>query len=185
MYKMKGFTLTDLLLGLAIIATTTGLAIPSFKNFIHNQQIISSTNQMVGQIQMTRTMALESGFPMTLCATINGIKCIRDWKKSHMVFHDANNNLTRDIDERLIYLFDPFAEETTLTWRAFQNKRQLVYSPSGSTAAQNGTFRICSKIEPKFNKAIIINYSGRPRLSKDKNGDGYHEDRKGKPITCS
>jgi len=179
-----GFTLIELLTVVAIVGILGGAAIPSMTDIFDANQSTTNLNDFVHRLHLTRNHALQSGKYITICAKGENQVCGRDWSAGQLIFEDKNENLQVDIDEWMIYTGQSLTKEYRLTWRAFQNKRYLRYSPTGMTDWQNGTFRFCNLEKPKLNRALIINAPGRVRLSKDSNGDGYHEDRTGNKIIC-
>jgi len=72
-FGKEGFTLIELLITIAIVAILTGLALPSFQNFIRRNAVASEVNQLVGSLQTARTLALSGNFESGVCrATLSG-----------------------------------------------------------------------------------------------------------------
>lgn len=179
-----GFTLTELLVVVLIIGVVTSISAPSMASFLHHQKSISAFNDFIHLIHTTRNQAIQNSTFITICANSDNHSCGRDWNKGQIIFEDKNKNLKVDEGEQVVYRGSNITEQYKVTWRAFQNKRYLRFAPNGMTDWQNGTFRFCNIEDKLLNRAIIINTAGRPRLSKDSNGDGVHEDREGKEIAC-
>ena len=184
--KIKGFTLIELMAVIAIVSILFGIGIPSMQRLITKSEVASRVNQMVGLLNYSRVYSVSNNVVVTLCPSANGQTCSKDWSQGQMVFTDINKNHVKDEEDIILRVAPQLPENHVMTWRAFQNKKYLQYSPTGFTRYQNGTFRYCVTGEKlSYNRALIINISGRVRMSKDKNGDQVDEDRAGNPVQCS
>ncbi len=171
---------------IAISIILFGIAIPSYQSYITQAKVTAGINQLAGLIQLARQSAVSKNQVVTVCPSSDGINCSRDWRQGQILFTDNNKNHVIDENDQLIKALPALDKNHNLTWKAFQNKKFLQYSPAGFTRSQNGTFRYCVDGENlKYNRALIINKTGRVRISKDESGDGVHEDREGKQITCN
>lgn len=183
--KQKGFTLIELLIVIAIVSILLGIALPNMQTIITKTKVAARVNQLVGILMLARKSAVTRNMVVTLCPSSDGLSCSRDWAQGQILFSDANHNHQVDDEDELIRILPKLPKTHKLTWRAFQNKNYLQYSPTGFTRHQNGTFRYCVEgNDLSFNRALIITVSGRVRASYDNDGDGIHEDSKGKPVVC-
>lgn len=57
----RGFTMVELLIGIAVVAILVTLAAPSFLRLLVKQQVSSATNDLVADLQMARTAAVSRG----------------------------------------------------------------------------------------------------------------------------
>lgn len=182
----KGFTLIELLIIISIIGILFGIAMPNMYNLITKTKVSSRVNQLSGMLMLAREYAVDKNVVVTLCPSSDGRLCSGDWSLGQILFMDMNRNHKKDDEDQIIKILPKLPEKHKITWRAFQNKNYLQYSPTGFTRSQNGTFRYCVVgNELSFNRALVINRSGRVRSSQDINGDGIHEDREGEPVLCS
>ncbi|PIP80183.1 MAG: hypothetical protein COW84_06650 [Gammaproteobacteria bacterium CG22_combo_CG10-13_8_21_14_all_40_8] len=185
MKQNNGYTLLELMIALAIISVLLGQGIPSYQAAVIRSKVSSQLNELTDLLNLARIYAISRNVVTTICPSADGKSCSRDWTQGIMLFRDENLNHTKDLHENIIKILPKLPNSHLLTWRAFQNKNYLQYSPSGFTRSQNGTFRHCVTGETlKYNRALIITVSGRVRMSQDKNKDGIYEDRKGEPIKC-
>lgn len=72
MYSGKGFTLIELLVALLILAILVSIGLPSFRNLILDNRLTSSTNTLVGALQMARSEAVTLRDAITICPTNAG-----------------------------------------------------------------------------------------------------------------
>jgi len=183
--KPNGFTLIELLTTISIIGILTGIGVPGMQELITSSKVSSNVNQMAGLLNFSREYSLSNNIVVTVCPSSDGENCTKNWTEGRISFSDKNQNHIRDENDILLRVQSELPENHVMTWRAFQNKKYLQYSPTGFTRYQNGTFRYCVAGEDKsFNRAIIMAISGRARSSKDVDGDGVHEDRKGDDVVC-
>lgn len=182
----QGFTLFELLIILLISSTLLGLAIPKFTSSIASSQTSADTNTLYHLIQFARNHALTSKLTVTLCASTDQYSCekTQDWsEKSILVFIDQNKNETIDTRDEQLRVYKLQNPNATLKWKAAFGTPYLQIKPSGTTH-QNGTFYYCNAKHKRWDKAIIVNKSGRPYFGQDTNKDGIVENSSGKNISC-
>jgi type IV fimbrial biogenesis protein FimT len=184
--QIKGFTLIDLLTAVSIVSILFGIGLPSMRSFITSSEVASRVNQIAGMLNYSRQYSLTKNIVVTVCPSNDGETCSRDWSQGQIAFTDKNKNHIKDDEDIILRAGSQLPKNHVITWRAFQNKNYLQYSPQGFTRYQNGTYRYCVIGDDlSFNRALIVTISGRIRGSKDSDGDGVHEDRVGETIACS
>ncbi|MFT5419519.1 MAG: type IV fimbrial biogenesis protein FimT [Candidatus Endobugula sp.] len=174
MKTLKGFTLCELLCTLSIVAILTSVGIPSLSNLLDSIRSQDLYHQLFTLIQYSRSRAAFLAADVILCPSTNNKNCINNWQLPLIIFVDKNSNKIRDEDEVIDYTVDFLKKEETLTWRASGTSRYLRYISDGSTASQNGSFRLCPSNKKLENiKKIIIYRSGRARkaLKKEITGE--------------
>jgi len=65
MLKVKGFTLVELLITLAIIGIS--IATPRFANIVADNKLVTQYNGLVAAISLTRSEAIKPGQRVTIC----------------------------------------------------------------------------------------------------------------------
>lgn len=185
MKKMKGITLIELIVVLAITGIIAVSAIPSFYSLIEKSRGESAINKVSNAVTLTRITAIKSSSIATLCPSNDNYTCNKDWSSGMIVFVDHNGDRKINAKDELIRVFSHFPEGSSIIWKAFQNKPYLQYSSTGFTKNQNGTFTYCPKSKELTQaKMLIINRAGRQRIAKDNNGDGVVEGGSKKPPIC-
>lgn len=186
--KLRGFTMIELIISLAILLITMHLGVSSMKNLVLRQSITMQVNSFSGMQRMARQTAIFKQSIVTMCASRDGKLCLKRkyWYEGILVFVDRDADYIVDDEDHIIKFHKIELENIQITWRAYQNKSYLQFLPSGWTNNQNGTFRFCINNEAaRYNRALIISRSGRIRLSTDsKHNDGIHEDRNGVNVSC-
>jgi type IV fimbrial biogenesis protein FimT len=74
-YVDTGFSLVELLVVLALIATVTAIASPSLEKMLTATRIRSAVNDWASSAQFARTEALRRNEMVTLCPSSNGSSC--------------------------------------------------------------------------------------------------------------
>jgi len=67
--SLRGFTVIQLMVALTIVATLTGLAIPSYRYITNSSRIAGEINNLLGDLQYARFQAIKQGQTITVCAS--------------------------------------------------------------------------------------------------------------------
>lgn len=184
MTRAQGMTLIDLLISLSIISILTFMVIPGFGRILANNQSTLSINTVTSAIRFARSQAILQASHVTLCPRTVQQVCGSDWSQGFIVFHDDNKNGQLEQDERVLREIDLLGAGT-VTWSSFGASSYLMFTPTGFTKSQNGTFIYCPKDkDPTLAKVLIINRQGRVRQGLDKNNNDIPERSSGKDVNC-
>ncbi len=184
---MRGFSLIELLVTLAISGLLVTTALPGMLNLIRDFRATAAINGMIGQVKLARSAALSAHRTVTLCPG-KGPRCgaANSWHEGSMLFIDGNRNGRFDGNDRLLRRFPALENNGRITWRSFRNRKYLSINGRGLTAWQNGSFRYCpDNGDARFARQAIINAQARVRHAQDSDGDGIREDPNGRPLRCS
>ena len=185
-YK-KGFTLLELLIALAILSLLLTISVPSLRQTLERQRGNAILQRLASSIQFARSSAIKSGQWVTLCPSREGLQCDApgDWQDGYIAFFDPERNRVPENDAALLLRVSMDPAGGSLTWRAFQSKPYLQFTPLGLIAGQSGNFTWCAADnDPALAGQLIINKVGRVRQAIDSDGDGIREDSQGKPLQC-
>ena len=98
MKNAHGFTLIELMIGIAILAIILGLGVPSFMNTIERNRITTATNDVVMAMQMARSEAIKRRAEVTVCRRdAAGSACENgtDWAGGWLVLVTAPGEVLR------------------------------------------------------------------------------------------
>ncbi len=185
MKVQTGFTLTELLVAIAVFAITVSFAVPNFREFVANNRLVSTTNDFVSSLLTGRSESAKRKVTVTICGSSNGTSCDTSfWEKGWIVFTDVDGDGSVDsgVDE-LLLVNGAVGSGVTIRATGFTQAGWVQYGPKG-TIDSTGSFKICDSRGANSARAININITGRARLATDDNGDGIVNDYSGGNLTC-
>jgi type IV fimbrial biogenesis protein FimT len=131
-----GYTLTELLVVVAIVGIMTAAAVPNFTQMMQKQKVDSQVSALVSAMRSARAEAVKRGQQVTLCATNNPNDNLPvcaignpDWSRGWVVFVDNGPNLrTLDPGETIVSVQQAFDGSGVITNAAWSS---MVFLPSG------------------------------------------------------
>jgi type IV fimbrial biogenesis protein FimT len=175
MTRQKGFTLIELLTTLGVATILLSVAIPGMQEFRKNSRQTGGINELVSGMRIARNTAITTNTRVTVCASENGSACQSvGWEKGWIAFVDQDADRTLDTDESVIRAG---SGKDGLTIKSSQFSNNFVFRPNGrvmgaSLSQNSGQFTICDDRGVEDAKAIVIDFSGRPRSIHDASGSG-------------
>ena len=164
-----GYTLGELLVSISVIGILAGVAVPGMNNIILDNRRASVTNDMVYSMQAARSEAVTRNQRVAVCASRNGTSCASKyfWSEGWIVFNDLDQDFTPDGDEEILYRLRG-NESIEVTPLDFDNS--FAYRPNGRFLTEDddvstGQFSFCDSRGGERARVLIVNTSGRPRLS--------------------
>lgn len=166
--KMRGFTLVELMITIAVAAILMALATPSFTSLINSNRLTSAANEMVAVLQTARMEAVRLNTAVRVCSGCDGEV------NSVVVFVDANGDNLASADEVLrTSTFNPNIKRSggeDLVFHADGFGRAAA-NPNGALAAEEFSFCI-ETTRPVENKRVVSIGSGsRISTTKAEGGD--------------
>lgn len=100
----RGFTLMELMFAVTILAILLGFGVPTFRQIIENNRLVTQNNEIVTALNLARSEALRRAGDVTMCASTDGATCSEDtdWSSGWIVFVDSNADGTIADPEQII-----------------------------------------------------------------------------------
>ncbi len=163
--KNRGFTLAELMIGLAVTGITLSVGVPGFADFISNQTQTSSTNDLVLAMTLARSEAIKQNRFVSVCESSDGLQCgtTGNWKGGWIVFANTSqaNADTVDATETVIRYFERNRNERDID-PSVADLNFVAFRPSG-TVTVSATWVICDHRGTDFARAVFVDRAGRAR----------------------
>ena len=169
--RQSGFTLIELMIGLALIAILLAIGVPSLREAYMNVRITGQTNDFMSALQLARSEAVKQNVGVFVCASTNQTDCnASDWARGWIVFADTDGDGTKDADELAIKSRGALEGNNTMLSSAVVAPASaffLPYRPTGVSSAAIRNFVICdSRTTPNTGRQIEINVTGRAQATR-------------------
>ncbi len=146
MQKLRGFTLIEVLVTIAIVAILIRLAAPSFKSMIQSNTMSSNVNSFLADMRYARSEAIKRGGDLIMCRSDapeaaspacgtgsgpggNG------WVSGWFIFHDLNKNDTWNSGEPILRVQAPITAMDSIT--ASSTTNLIKFKATGRTTIGN------------------------------------------------
>lgn len=167
-----GITLLELIFALAIGAIVLGAGAPALQTFVLDSRRTADVNAFVTAVQLARSEAAKRGRPVVLCGSADLVTCAAEYTRGWLVFVDEDDSRPpqRSLDEPLLLAYRPAIEGT------IESNREVYEFRPFQRRSTNGTVTFCDRRGAAAARAVIISYTGRPRVAAT--GPG-------RPLTCA
>lgn len=170
-----GFTLYELMMTLALIGMILTLGLPSFASIVAGSRLRTEANALFDSIYLARKESITRRRAVTLCPSLDGLNCDpgNQWSSGWIRFvnTDRDDPPVRDDNEAILY---QHRVEPGVLISA--NRRGFTLR-STELRATNGTLILCDSMERAEARAVVVSYTGRPRVAR--------QDSAGKPYDCA
>jgi len=171
----RGYTLYELLITIALIAIIVGLGLPSFAGFAARNRQHVEINALFHAIHLARKESIMRRRVVSICPSLDGLSCepSRDWSTGWLMFENSDKDQPprRDLGEPLLQ-----AHIVSENIQIMANRRGFTLRATQKRAT-NGTFVVCDRGEQARPKALVVSYTGRPRVAT--------ETTRGEPYSCA
>jgi type IV fimbrial biogenesis protein FimT len=184
--RHRGLSIIELLVALAVTAVLAGYALFWSSDWVSEKDADARVRSFATAINLARQTAIMGNVPVTLCP-IDDSGCGRRnaWHSGGIIFVDFNRNRRIDGNDYEVKRLPRLKPGTRVYWRSFRNRSYLRFTARGLTDWQNGHFLFCPDDgNAAHARMLVLNAAGRMYFSIDRDGDGVHEDARGRAIAC-
>lgn len=171
----RGFTLYELLVTVAVVATLVVLAVPSFAAITARQRQHAEINALFHAVHLARKESIVRRRPVTICPSADGRQCRagRDWSEGWILFVNTDGDSPTRVDAgEAVLAHHDGAPSVTVT-----ANRQSFTLRSVFRYATNGTLVVCDPAGRIPPRAVVVSWTGRPRVAT--------ETTRGAPYRCA
>ena len=158
-----GYSLLELLLTIAVAATILTLGLPSFSALMARNAQRVEINALFHAVHLARKASIMRKQVVALCPTVDGASCRpgRDWSGGFLVFENADRDEPPELDDGETVLHRHLARDSV---RIAANRRGFTLRAT-FLRATNGTLVVCDRAGRVEPRALVISYTGRPRVA--------------------
>jgi type IV fimbrial biogenesis protein FimT len=182
-FLQHGFTLVEVMVTLAVAAILLTVGVPNFTQMIQNNRMTSAANDFLFQLNYARSEAIKRGRTVTVCRSTNGSTCNGTaWNGGVLIFADLDGDGAVDTGEDLLRAGSTV---TGVTPTANGFTTNIQFTATGLTVGNaTGYFKFCDSRGAAQARAVLVNTTGHPQVSRDSNADTIHEAPAGTNLTC-
>jgi type IV fimbrial biogenesis protein FimT len=167
---LRGFTLIELVIALALAGVLAAIAIPGYRDWIAGYELAIHAQQLAASMALARTEALKRAARVSLCRSADGRQCVAGggWAAGWIVFLDRNRDGRVDAGEPVLRIEPPAAPGVRVA--ANRSVEDYVsFTASGHARLLNGglqmgTFTVCRAGMPATR--VVLANSGRVRTER-------------------
>jgi len=172
---LSGYSLYELLMTLGIAAVIVSLGVPSLGHLLADKRLRVESAALFHAIHLARQESIVRRRVVTICPSRDATYCDSDgdWSRGWIIFANKGwaNQGIRDEGETLIR-----HHRVGVNARIRSNRKVFSFR-STHLRATNGTLIICDRTNRAQPRAVIISYTGRPRVAR--------QNTRGKAYACA
>lgn len=184
----RGFTITELLITIAIAGILASVAAPSLSEFIVKSRVDNEISELQRLILSARNTAINSGRYVTVCP-LNGSDCGTNWANELSVFTNTDNTLVNNsnydsANEELIKIKSKANSSDNLRFSG----TIIRFAPTGrALSGGNSNFSYCPSGHVSLSRGLQLSLSGRVYATSDIDNDDKDEyrDASRTEVSCS
>jgi type IV fimbrial biogenesis protein FimT len=168
----RGYTLYELIMTLTLVGLVLTLGLPSFGSLVADKRLRVETDALFHAVHLARKSSIVRRHVVSLCPSVDGQSCNPgyDWSDGWIMFANVDRDDPPQIDEN----------ENILRRHSVDGSVQILANRQGFTLrstqlrATNGTFVVCHRAARARPRALVVSYTGRPRVARfDSRGNDY------------
>jgi type IV fimbrial biogenesis protein FimT len=171
----RGFTLYELLITTALLGILLAAGLPAFAATLARNRQAVEINSLFHAFHLARKESIVRRRVVSLCPSSDGRNCEpgMDWSAGWIMFENRDRDSPPHVDSGEAVLQVHHASPQI---RILANRRGFTLRAT-FLRATNGTFVVCDRQSRISGKALIVSYTGRPRVA--------FERADGSPYACA
>lgn len=185
--KQEGFTLIELMVAILILSVLLGFGIPSFKNSMKNNRMVTVTNDMYTDLMFARSEALKRSRDVHVCKSTNPLdnnpQCdnATAWKNGWIVWVDGTYNTDGSTRTPINGLLDNGevlrVNEGTVDYNinitaseivpGSSINNEIIFTRLGLLSNEGGKLTLCDDRGAASGREIELKITGRPVIQRN------------------
>lgn len=177
--KQYGFTLQELLVGMALFFILTAIGVPSYINIARNGSRDNTTSELFSDMYYARSEAIKRSTTVSVCRTADPTVAnpvcggtAKDWSTGWLVFVDSDGDGQLNGTNTLLKVGTP-ANNRIQVMASAKNDAFIQYFSDGSLNTTNAPaqFAVCDdrdndgKYDAAYGQYVTVEAMGRPEIS--------------------
>lgn len=163
--RQIGFTLTELMVAIAVLSILLSLAAPSFQSLIAQSRLTAISTQLRSALLTARSEAIKSNRQVTVCASENQSSCSNgSWGSGSIAFIDRDIIGKINDGDEIIKQF----QRASSTLQVLQTglNGSVSFTPDGASDS-SGAFMVCDQSGNAEPRRVCLSRSGAVDVRKD------------------
>jgi type IV fimbrial biogenesis protein FimT len=160
---LRGLTVLELVVVLAMVALLCSLAYPSFTDAVGRLRADLLRMQLVSVFNSARSTAITRFQPIGVCPSDDGRQCGSEWSRGWIIHRDHGPGTPTLAPEDILH-FRPGYRDTQLLARSSQGRTRLRFQADGRSGGSTLTLDICAG--ETMHSQVIVNNVGRTRSTR-------------------
>ena len=164
---MRGFSLIELLVTIAIAAIIAGVAAPSFSKMVNANRIQTAASALQSDMMYARTEAVKRGLPVSICPSTDQATCTTTnaWANGWIVFNDVNGSGTIDsTSDKVLRVRQKLQGGSTIVAAPAPTQNAIIFNREGFTT-NLGTAQVAFTLHTADNLAsstrcVLVTFGG-------------------------
>ena len=163
--RQRGFTLTELMVAIAVLSILLSLAAPSFQSLIAQYRLTAISTQLRSALLTARSEAIKSNRQVTVCASEDQSSCSNSsWASGSIAFIDRDVIGQINDGDEIIKQFQRASSSLQVLQVGFNGS--VSFTPDGASDT-SGAFMVCDQMRSAEPRRICLSRSGTVDVRKD------------------
>ncbi|MBD8496287.1 GspH/FimT family pseudopilin [Pseudomonas syringae] len=161
--KQRGFTLVELLVGLAVVAILTQAAVPQLSQMFQAQQRLAAARELASGIRSARVAAITRNQAVSIQAVDD------DWSQGWRILTEHN----ADIPDEALLIERRLSGQVRIVGNSKVAQRLRFGGLGDLLGAGNGTLFVCLNDRPASHYQVVVAVTGQVRVIEQQVSQAY------------